>query len=205
MPTLNNATTPTTIVANAIAKVTGRKPSPAVKAETAVPVPNVAAMPVATATTADVVLVKNGTRTAAGRSRKAVDSKAKAATKATKANERRASKQADAKADVTAPKHRHPKGAQPGVRAEGHGVCPVTGNPTAKGKVFTGFGNDAKAKMVVNGLLLEKENRKHRIALIDLDTFHNQDAVRKVVAAARKAGVEKIDKPTEWFSPVVNA
>ena len=144
--------------------------------------------------TMPVVTPVAATKAKARRARKPVSDAAK-----TKRNESRRAKGATAKDAVTTPKHLHPKGQQPAVRTEGHGTCPVTGNPTAKGKTFTGFGNDAKAKAIINGLLQEKSTRAHRIALIDLETVANPAAFRKVLKAVREAGESKIARPTEWF------
>ena len=48
--------------------------------------------------------------------------------------------------------------------ADGDVVCPVSGHPVKEGRVFFGFGNDAKAKSVIKGLLAGDHSDKRVVA-----------------------------------------
>ena len=85
-------------------------------------------------------------------------------------------------------------GDQPQPQSNGSRTCPVTGQPVKRGKVFAGGGKDATAKSILNRLLSE-ELEKEELGVLVKDP----KAFQRAAAAARKAGVRKVLKPSQYF------
>ena len=85
-------------------------------------------------------------------------------------------------------------GDQPQSKSSGSRTCPVTGQPVKRGKVFAGGGKDATAKSILNRLLSEELQKEELDGLVK-----DPKAFQRAATAARKAGVRKVLKPSQYF------
>ena len=74
-------------------------------------------------------------------------------------------------------------------------TCPISGQPVQPGRKFAGPGSDAKAKSVINALLRGDQ----RDADEKLAGMADPERLRAAAAKARKAGLKKIAKPSDWL------
>ena len=94
-----------------------------------------------------------------------------------------------------------PSNGQPIARpvTEDSRLCPVSGKALAKGKVFAGWGNDARAKSVVNNLLSGDESRVECGKVIAAG-WHAPEMAEKVAALASAEGMTKVAKVQGYFA-----
>lgn len=69
--------------------------------------------------------------------------------------------------------------------------CPVSGNRLNPGTVFYGWGNDARAKAVINGLLSDHPADR-MVAEIRLERWHNPAAAYMAVAICHDRGITRL-------------
>ena len=85
-------------------------------------------------------------------------------------------------------------------------LCPVSGFPInssgSKPKAFAGFGNDAKAKSVVNGLLQVEGTPTRKHAELLAETWHNPAAAYAVVALCHERVITSVKTVRDLFVEV---
>ncbi len=72
--------------------------------------------------------------------------------------------------------------------------CPVTGQPTRGGNVFSGAGSDAKAKSVINALLRDDPRADARLA-----DLADPQRIQTAAAKAKAAGLSHVDRVSSWL------
>jgi len=93
---------------------------------------------------------------------------------------------------------------KPRPKTDGSVLCPVSGNPIdtrgSKPKAFSGFGNDAKAKSIINALLQPEVMPSHKRAKQILkEEWHNPAAAYAVVELCKQRKITAVTHVRDLF------